>query len=441
MQQAVALWAKASFQQAAKNFGWLLAERLVRFGLGTVVGFVVARHLGPARLGSLSYGLAVVTLLAVFAGFGLDAVIKRDLLQAPERTAQLLADGLALRLLAGLGAALGLLVFMVAGPGSDGGERSILLVLGLLVWQPALLMPELWLQARLLARYSAVAQTAALAVSAGLRLWLVFAGAPLVAFAAASVVEALLAGVFLHYAARRAGLHLGWFTARLESMRRLAAEAGPLALASLAIVVYLKIDEVMLRQLVGPAEVGIYAAATRLTEIWYFLPAALASSLLPALLRARARGEEDYRRHLQRYYDLNAVVAYTLAVPVAFAAPWLVRLAYGAPFAASSAIVVVHIWSSVFVFLGVARGQWLVNERFQRFYLVVTLVGALANIALNFVFIPRWGGVGAAWATVIAQAAAAWLSSFCSREVRPVGWMQTRALLVPVLGWRYFLPK
>lgn len=415
-----------------------MAERGFRFGFGVVVGFFVARHLGPGQLGSLSYGVAVVTLFGCVASFGLDAVIKRDLLQHPEQTAQLLADGTVLRLLTGLVAGAGLVLFVSEAPADAGGERGILLILGLLLWQPALVVPELWLQAHLQARYSVLAQTAALAVSAGVRIWLVWAAAPLTAFAAAYVLEALLAGLGLHYAARRAGLRINWFAARRATLRHLAGEAGPLALAGLAIVVYMKIDEVMLRHLVGPSEVGIYSAATRLTEIWYFVPAALGSSLLPALVEARAQGGAAYQRHLQRYYDLNAAVAYTLSLPMALAAPWLVRVAYGAPFAASAAIVTIHIWSSVFVFLGVARGQWLVNERLQKFYLLATLGGALLNIALNFVFIPRWGGVGAALATVLAQASAAWLSSFCVRDVRATAWMQTRALLVPVLGWRYF---
>ena len=437
MQQLVALLAKPPFQQAAKNLGWLLAERGFRFGFGVVVGFFVARHLGPGPLGSLSYCLAVVTLFGCMASFGLDAVIKRDLLQNPEHAAQLLADGLALRLLAGLAATIGLWLFLLAGPASTGEERTIFLILSFLLWQPAVSVPELWLQARLQARHAVLAQTAALAVSAAVRIGLVALAAPLTAFAAANVLEALLAGVALHFAARQAGLRLNWFAARRDSMRRLAREAAPLVLAGLAIVIYMKIDEVMLRQLVGPVEVGIYSAATRLTEIWYFLPVALGSSLLPALVRAQARGEAAYRQHLQRYYDLNAAMAYALSVPVALAAPWLVRLAYGVPFAASAAIVVVHVWSSVFVFLGVARGQWLVNERFQKFYLLATLAGALLNIALNLVFIPLWGGLGAALATVIAQASAAWLSSFCAKDVRATGWMQTKALLVPILGWRY----
>ena len=187
MQSVVAFLAKPPFQQAARNLGWLLAERGFRFAFGVVVGVYVARHLGPVQLGSLSYCLAVVTLFGCFAGFGLDEIIKRDLVKSPERTAQLLADGLMLRLLAGLAAALGLLLYVLAGPVHTGIERTIFLILTCLLWQPALAVPELWLQARLQARYSVLAQTAALAVSAGVRIWLVQAEAPLAAFAVANV--------------------------------------------------------------------------------------------------------------------------------------------------------------------------------------------------------------------------------------------------------------
>lgn len=437
MQSVEAFLAKPTFQQAARNFGWLMTERVVRFGLGTVIGFLVARELGPTRLGSLSYCLAVVTLFQYLAGFGLEAVVRRDLLQAPERTARLLADSVGLRLVGGLLAAVALVIFLLFSPVRSDGEGMMFLILSLLLWQPAWTVPELWLQAHLRARYAVVAQTAALAVAAGVRIWLVLVDAPLTVFAAANLLESVLAGIGLHLAARRAGLRVAWFDARWESMRALAHEAAPLALSGLAVIIYMKIDEIMLRQLASVTEVGIYSAATRLTEVWYFIPMALATSLLPALVRARAAGAEVYQRQLQRYYDLSATLAYGLSVPVALAAPWLVQLAYGAPFAASTAIVVVHIWSSVFVFIGVARGQWLVNERLQGFYLATTVVGAVLNIGLNFFFIPRWGGVGAALATVISQATAAWLSSFCHRAVRPTAWMQTRALLVPILGWRY----
>jgi PST family polysaccharide transporter len=437
MQQLADVLAKPGFKQAAANLGWLFAERAVRFALGVVVGFLVARYLGPARLGELSYCTAIVTLAGGVAALGLDAVVKRELLSAPAAAAELLASGAVLRLGAGLAAFGGLGVAVFAGGLGSGEEPRLLAILGLTLFQPALLVPDLWLQANLRAKLSVGAQTAALAVGASLRIYLVSTGASLSAFAWVIALEAALTAAGIGLLARRAGLGFAWTAARAGTMRRLAAEAWPLMFAGLAVVVYMKIDEVMLRHLVGPAAVGVYAAASRLTEIWYFLPLALASSLLPALWRARERGADDYRARLQQFYDLNVAVAYALSVPVALAAGWIVRVAYGEAFAASGPIVAVHIWSSVFVFIGVARGQWLVNERLQLFYLAATVGGAVVNIGLNFLVIPRWGPLGAAAATVVAQALASWLSSFCLAATRETGWMQTRALLVPVLGWRH----
>lgn len=425
-------------QAAGGNLGWLLADKGVRLMFSVGIGFWVARYLGPTQLGSLSYCLAVVTLFSCLAGFGLDEVIKRDLLRAPERTAQLLADGLALRLLAGLVAALGLLLYVVAIPSHTSVERTLFILLGILLLQPALAVPELWLQARLQARYSVLAQTAALAVSAMVRILLMWADAPLMAFAATNVLEGLLAGLGLYYAARRAGLNSSWFVARRASMKRLAAEAGPLAFTGLAIMIYMKIDEVMLRQMTGTHAVGIYAAAVRLSELWYFIPVAMASSFLPAMLRSRERGVVIYRERLQQLFDLNSAAAYSLVVLLWFSSDWIVRIAYGPAYAEAGPVLAVHIWACLFVFTGVVRGQWLVNEGLTKFYLAATLTGTVTNVALNCWLIPRWGALGAAWATLVSYAMSAWLSSFCHPKVRVAAGLQTRALLLPLLGWRYF---
>ena len=408
--------------------------RLV-FGVG--VGFWLARHLGPGRLGTLGYCTALVTLLGFVPSLGLDAVVKRDLLQRPEQTAGLLASSFFLRLAAGGLAYAAVLVLAAGGWGMNAEERRLLAVLGLLLFQPALFMPDLWLQVQLRAKISVAVQLAALVVGSVLRVGLILADGSLAAFAWVVVGEMLLGTVGILVFARRAGLTMPGAAASFATMKRLLAESWPLMFASLAIIVYMKIDEVMLRQLAGAEAVGIYAAATRLSEVWYFLPLALASSLLPALLRARERDAAAYARRWQQYYDLSAGAAYVLSIPIALAAPWLVRVAYGPVFAAAGPILAVHIWSSIFVFLGVARGQWLVAEGLQRFYLAATLAGAVANVLLNFIFIPRWGGLGAAWATVVSYALAAWLASYCHPAVRGTAAMQTRALFIPLRGWQY----
>lgn len=437
MQSARAFLAKPLFQQAARNFGWLVAERAGKFVLGVLVGLVVARHLGPERLGSLSYCLALVTLIGFVPSLGLDAIIKRDLLKSPEQTSDLMASGFLLRLAGGALAYAGVLVAAGVGWGFAGPEQWLFQILGLILFQPALFLPELWLQAQLHAKLTTLVQLAALVVSSLLRVWLVLTDAPLAAFAWVIIVELVLCGGGYLLGARRRGLHFPLSAARRATLSRLLAEAWPLMFANLAVFVYMRIDEVMLRHLAGSAAVGIYAAAVKLSELWYFLPMALASSVLPALLRARERDAAVYAERQQQYYDLSAATAYLLSVPIALTAPWIVRLAYGGAFAGAGPILAVHIWASVFVFLGVARGQWLVNEGLQKFYLAATVVGAVANVLLNLVLIPRWGGLGAAYATVISYALAGWLASYFHPVARVTAVAQTRALLVPLLGWRY----
>ena len=413
-----------------------MAEKAVRLVLNVGVGFWVARYLGPDRFGVFNYGLALVGLVSLLAELGLESVVRRELIRAPARAAELVATTSGLRLVGGM-IAYAVVILAVRFGWIHPGERILLAVLGLTLFQPAFMVADLWFQARLCSQFSVWAQGLALVVGAGIRVALIATGASLTAFAWAVVIEAGIAGGILAGFARQEGLALRPKAFDFPLARRLLREAWPLLLSGFAVTLYLRIDVIMLRSLVGEAEVGIYAAATRFTEIWYFLPVAMASSVLPALLRARNQGAEAYAIRMQTWYDLNAGLGYVLAVLIALAAPWLVRAAYGAPFAAAGPVLVIHIWSSVFVFLGVARTQFLVNEGYTRFYFLSTAAGLALNVGLNFVLIPRHGAWGAALATLAANAVAAWLSSFCFAPVRPSAWMQTRALLIPVRWYRY----
>ena len=427
-------------KQAATNFGWLAVERGVRLALSVVVGFWVARHLGPAEFGVLNYCLALVGLLGFLPALGLDQVVRRELILRPAEANLLMVNAFSLRLVGGLVAMGVLAVALVAGGRWMKAEEQLLVgVLSLMLFQPALTAPDLWLQATLQAKYTTVAQTLSLVVGAVVRIGLILCNAALWTFAAVVVMEMLVASAGLWWLGRRRGLPFR-LTGRIDGItaRALLSEAWPLMFASLAIMIYMRIDAVMLRQMLGPAAVGIYSAAVRISEIWYFIPVALASSLLPALLHKRTGSEVAYQRGLQQYFDLNAAIAYALAVPIGLMSPWVIRVAYGPAYAGAAGVLAVHIWSSVFVFLGVARGQWLVNEKMMRFYLVTTIVGAIANVALNLVLIPRAGPLGAAWATVVSYALAVWFSSLIYPPARAIGRIQTRALLLPLLGWRYF---
>ena len=419
---------------ALRNGAWLAAEKALRLVLVTGVGFWVARHLGPGRYGILVTAIALVGLLQPLAELGLEALARREFLTAAAAAPRLATTVLLLRL-ASAACALAALAAVVGWGGLGGEERRLLVILAPLLFQPAFWLADSWLQTRLEARVAVLAQGAATLGGALVRVMLIWSNAPLAGFAAVAVMEILLGAILLARAAHRRGLRYGPFDGELA--RRLLREAWPLLLSGFAVMAYMRTDVVMLRWINGDRAAGIYTAATRLTEIWYFIPSAVAASLLGALLAARAAGRRAYEDRLQTFYDLNAGLAFGVALPTALLAPWIVRLAFGDPYAEAAPVLCWLAGTLVFIFLGVARGQYLVNEGHTGFYLASTMAGLFSNVGLNLVLIPRYGACGAAAATMVAQAVAAWLSTFCFTPVRANAWMQTRALLIPFRWYIY----
>jgi polysaccharide transporter, PST family len=428
----------ATGKEALGNTVWVLAEKVIRLGVGFVVMAWVARYVGPRDFGLLSYCTAIVGLLSFLPSLGLDAVVRSDLAAKAEDHSSLLSTAARLRLLGAL-LAVGLLVLLVALVGNRIGhqERWLLLILGFSLFQPALFVPELYFQAIGQTRYSTWAQIAAVLSAAVMRLMLIGWSASLLWFGAAVLVEMVLGWLLLAWFARRRQLR--WWSVGFDARiaRRLLDESWPLLLAGVAVLIYMKIDLVMLRQLSGEEEAGVYSAAVRISEGIYFVPTAIVMGLLALWSAARQAGGPDYARQLQRIYDLQALAAYGFAIPVALAAPWLIVHIFGPDYSRAAPVLSLHVWATLFVFTGVVRSQAWVFENLNRLTLWTTLAGAVCNVVLNFWLIPAHGAVGAAAATIVSYALAAWASSFLFTRTRHHAWMQTKALLLPITGWRY----
>ena len=193
-------------------------------------------------------------------------------------------------------------------------------------------------------------------------------------------------------------------------------------------MIYMKIDQIMLGQMLGGEAVGIYSAAVSMSEVWYFLPMVVVSSVFPAILDARERDDRLYYSRLQQLYGFMVLLSVAVALPMTFIATPLVKLLFGAPYAESGAVLAIHIWASVFVFLGVAGDKWFLAENRQLLSLQRTVLGAVANIGLNLWLIPMYGTIGAAVATVVSQALASFLFDALQAVTRPMFFMKLAAM-------------
>ncbi len=425
-----------TLQKIIGNTGWLFADRLSRMGVELSIGVWVARYLGPSQFGLFNYALAFVKLFGPLATLGLDTIVVRDLVRNPAGREETLGTALGLKLLGG-GAALLSCVTAIGllRPGDDLTHGLVAMLAAGLVFQ-SLDAIDLWFQSQVQSRYSVPAKNAAFVLIALVKVVLIQVRAPLIAFAVAALAEVALGAVGLMIAYQLAGQRLEAWRFSVRRARQLLAVCWPLLFSGMAIMIYMKIDQVMLGSMVGDQAVGIYAAATRISEVWYFIPTAIVASAFPAIVEARKVGEADYYRHLQNLFDLMAGLAFALAVPMTFFSGFVVHVLYGPAYADAAPILTIHIWAALFVFLGVAQSPWDTTEGLTRLALFRTVAGAIVNVALNLVLLPVYAGLGAAIATVVAYAVSACLANMIDARTRRILGLQVRAILL-ARYWRW----
>jgi len=294
-----------------------------------------------------------------------------------------------------------------------------------------------WFESQVKSKYTVWVENGVFLVVAVIRIIMILAQAPLIAFVWTLFAEAFAVAVGLMLIYMWRGGRLKAWQVRLSKAKSLLKDSWPLILSGLAIMVYMRIDQIMLGQMVGDKAVGIYSAAVRISEVWYFVPMAITASVFPAIIEAKKESEELYYKRLQQLYNLMVIISLSIALPITFLYGWIVNLLFGQAYAASGVVLAIHIWTGVFVFLGVASGKWFLVENLQRLLLYRTIWGMIMNILLNMVLIPGYGVIGAAIATVISQSFAALWFDFFAKNTRKVFYMKINSLIFRKIVYGY----
>jgi O-antigen/teichoic acid export membrane protein len=423
------LAADGPLRAIAANTGWLVFDRLIRVLIGLTVGAWIARYLGPARFGELSYVVAFIALFQAAANLGADAVVVRDIARTPERAPAILGTAFWMRLGAGLACwIVAAIVMELIHPGEPEIFWMTLIVGGSLVFQASDTV-DLWFQSQTRSRRTVAAKLTAYAISNGVKVVLVVQHAPLVAFAAAMSLDFALAAVGMVIAYRGFRTSERW-RAHRATMLELIAECWPFLTAGVGVIVYVRIDQIMLKEFLGERDLGLYSAALPLSQVWNVIPVVLTTSLAPYVARRKLEGEEPYRRALAGIFRLYAACGLAVSLLTAALAPWIVTILYGKTFVRSASVLSIHVLSNVFIYLGVAQNLWIVNERLGRIGLYKSLTGAVVSVVGNWLVIPRFGIVGCAVVYVIANFVSAVGSN----------WLLAPEMLAMQLRGLFFLP-
>jgi O-antigen/teichoic acid export membrane protein len=426
------------------NTAWLFTEQVLRLIAGFFVGVWVARYLGPEKFGLFSYALAFVSIFQGIAKLGLDGIVVRDLVQEPEKRDVYLGTSFWLKLLGGIITFLIITIILVIqslltshlspltshfspltsylSPFTSHffTETNIyILIIAFGIIFQSFEVIDFYYQATVQAKYISIRRIIQLILSSIIKIFLVLTGADLIWFVLVSLFDIISLSIMGWLIYRSQGLpnFVRYFD--IEIGKKLLKDSWPLLLSSIAISIYMRIDQVMIKNMLGDREVGLYSAAMRLVEVWYFIPMIITQSVFPAIVNAKKISEEVYYKRLQQLFSLLIWIAIFIAIPMSVFSHQIIYLLYGDKYLSATYVLKIYVWACIFSFFGTARGSWLVIENLQNVGLYYVIFGSLSNVILNLIMIKKDGIVGAAEATVMSSIFIALLFPLLNKRVRP----------------------
>ncbi|MCF6176076.1 MAG: flippase [Victivallaceae bacterium] len=410
------------------NISWLFAEKIFRMAVGFTVGIYVARQLGPAKYGILNYAISFAAIFSIMVSLGLDQIVVRELVKRPRRRDTLLGTTFILRLTGFLlmlgGVAAGLFLSH-----NDRNTNLIVIIITAGYLFQIFQTIDFYFQANVLSKYVATSQVIAWTIVSGFRAWGAYSGAPLIYFAwlEAANMGLMSLGYLIFYSLNAGSLFKWNFKPHIAKF--LLKNSWPLLLAGAAGMIHMRVDQVMIKTMLGATDVGYYAVAVKLVELWYFFPIIICSSLFPAIIRSKGVSEAHYLNRLQKLFTLLFWFAFTLALGTTLIGQQLITWLYGSQYATATTILIIYIWNLIFISLGVARGYWLIAENLQKYSLLFVSVAVIVNILLNYILIKQLGVNGAAWATLISSSIVIYWMPLIIKKTRILCVMFNKAII------------
>jgi len=390
----------ATRQRAARDILVQIVARILNLGLGVVVTALVARTLGATLFGQWSTIFVILGLVGYFASFGMEKVVLREVAGRPELENEWFGAMMFLRfslLLPVIALSIGAIVLL---------HRSHeMLVAGLILTAT---MPfdgvgvlQLVFQLRvenvvpmLILTLRSVLWGVAVAI-------IYFGGGGMIALAIAMAATNATASLVQTVVALKKLEHLP--RPSRKRLRSLLAVGLPLGVSGVLIIAYARIDQLIVYQASGSRAAGLYGAVYGMLDQAHFVPISILTTLTPIIAASWPLERERVLRTVALAAELLAIASLgALAFAIVGAEP-VVRLVFGAEFAAAASALPVLGGAFVLICFGYLNGSLLAVLGLQSRLLRISVAALVLNLAANLLLVPPYGFMAAAWVTLATE--------------------------------------
>lgn len=402
----------AMLRKVLFNSGMLFAGQLVVKILGLVWIAIIARHLGDAGFGYLSYALSLAGLFGVLVEFGFSYVLTRAVARSPGETAACVSNILGMRLaLTCVSVPLTLAASLYTGATSSTLLPVLIAALATAVAGIGATSTSVFF-GRERMEYPSVIMVGSKVASILIGLLVVRMGGGIVWIALLFLLEPLMNLVIsIPILSREFGVRFVPVFRRSSGMP-LFREALPFVLTMALGMIYFRIDVVMLSAMQGAQAVGWYSAGYRLLEGLVYLPGAFINTLFPVMARLKSSSDAKLAPAVSRAWEFMAALALPAALTLIILSEGIVAVLFGDQFMETVPVLRLIGAALFFVFVNNLLGTMLgaIDRQMAHFY--ASLAGVVVNVLLNLWWIPKYAHVGAAGATLLTQGLVFALLSF-----------------------------
>lgn len=383
-----------------RNVFWAVTGKIITLFSTLIVGIFVARYLGPEQYGLMNYVISIVALFGVLSVFGTSEIIIRELSKSELPKEVVLGTSFFTRLgLAGI-ALLAICIYLYLAS-EDVSTSILVLIYSLSSIFSCFDVIRFYFTSIVQNEYVVKSEILRTLVGAGIKVILLLIKAPLWAFIAALTFDfVLLAGGYI-VAYRKKVARLSTWKFDVNFAKFLLKVSSPLLISSAAVIIYQRIDRVMIGKILDNESLGYFSTAVSFIGIITFIPSIVVQTIAPILVKIRKEDILRYRREAQRMMNITTWATMIVSIIVSLLSFYIIRYTYGLAYLDAVPVMRILAFKAVGIALTTMGGQLIIIENIHQIAFIRNILACFVCVMCNYLLIPRFGIIGSAWATII----------------------------------------
>ena len=393
------------------NLSWLLFDKLFRASLNILLSVLLARHFGPENFGILNYLIAFIFLFNAISSLGMNPVLTNLIVKKKKFNKNLLISAYQLRFFASMICyIIFILIILIFNEAEIYLNYS--LILGLIIILKSSEIFFSYFEAKLLSKFIVISQLVGLFLFASIVFFVIIKNLDDVYIYYGLLVDAIVVFLLINYFYTSENNKI-FNKFQFNKIKSLILKSLPVLISSLSIILYMRIDQIMINLIIDEYQLGIYSVSVRYVEIFHFIPKIIMISLLPLLLISK--------KYVNDLVKINSIIfkfSIFFTALIFLSSDFIIPFLFGNEYSQSISTTKILSFSLLFVFFGVVNEHWYISKNLQKYYAIYVLLGAILNIIFNYVLINKIGIQGAAYSTILTYFLIIFLFDFINKKTR-----------------------